>query len=229
VRCHPFKLVYFLYRIKAIPRLKLPSFSAKHMQPQVVEVKSAGKVANALNNEKCKRILDHLYTHKDATETELSKALNIPLSTVHYNMKVLVDAKLVNTDTYSYSTRGKEVTHYKANKQPIVIVQEESQLSLLRAIVPAALVAAGAAAIYQITQRASPQTFDTMAAPAMDESTRSLAFESGEAVMMKAAPAVNDVAQSAFDPVSAFVLGVVSVLILSYVVLLAMRWYEKRR
>jgi DNA-binding transcriptional ArsR family regulator len=201
------------------------------MPPQVVTVKNASKVASALSNDKCKRILDHLYRHKDATETELAKALSIPLSTVHYNMKVLVDAQLVNAGTYSYSSRGKEVTHYKANKNPIVIIQEESQLSMLRAVVPATLLAAGAAAIYQLTQRApvaQNDAFYAMSAPA-DETRMMIEAAPESAMMAKAVPSPELISgATASELASAFVLGVVSVLVLSYLVILAMRWWDRR-
>jgi predicted transcriptional regulator len=47
------------------------------------------KLAQVLSNESCRKILEFLTQNKSATETEISEKLNIPLSTVHYNLKHL--------------------------------------------------------------------------------------------------------------------------------------------
>ncbi len=107
------------------------------MPPTVVTVRNAGKVATALSNEKCQKILSYLMKHEDATETGLAKALAMPLSTVHYNMKILVESKLAIPDTYSYSSRGKEVLHYRVNKNPIVKLASQSNTNCWQ-LVPSA-------------------------------------------------------------------------------------------
>ncbi len=192
------------------------------MPPQVIHVKNASKVAAALANEKCQRILEHLNTHKDATESQLSKALSIPLSTVHYNMKVLVDAKLVLDNEYSYSEKGKEVTHYKLNKNPIVIIQEESQFDALKALVPAAIISAGVGIAYWFATKtaAMPQ-----AAPMMAKSmpVEEVAAD-GAMLMMQSAPAaLEPVAQPAMLPW--FLAGVAITLVLALLALfIQKRW-----
>ena len=202
------------------------------MPPTVVTVQNAGKVATALGNDKCQRILQYLAKHEDATETSLAKALEIPLSTIHYNMKLLVESKLAIPDAYTYSSRGKEIMHYRANKNPIIIVQAEDQLSLLRAMVPAILVTAGGAMIYQLAHRANLMA-EFAGAPALTDESARIAFDgASEAAMMKAAPmmaqapAVTQVATA--NPVPAFILGALSVLILTYLVLLFLRWRNNR-
>ncbi len=202
------------------------------MPPTVVTVQNAGKVATALSNDKCQRILQYLAKHEDATETGLAKALEIPLSTVHYNMKLLVESKLAIPDAYTYSSRGKEIMHYRANKNPIIIVQAEDQFSMLRAVVPAVLVTAGGAMIYQLAHRANLGIdFAGSAMPALaDEGARMMAADAAPelmkaAPMMAQAPAVAQVATS--NPVPAFILGALSVLIVTYLVILFMRWRSK--
>jgi DNA-binding transcriptional ArsR family regulator len=203
------------------------------MPPQVVTVRNAGKVAAALANEKCQRILDYLGRHEDATETQLSKALDIPLSTVHYNMKILSDAQLVLNNEYTYSPKGKEVTHYKVNKNPIVIVQEESSsLELLKAITPAAIIAGGIGIAYSLYQKmhfaaqtAAPE-FSTMMA---EDASAKMAGEAGATAAMRtieAAPAM--VVQSPPDMMPWFVAGVVTTLLLSFITLAGYNWWRKR-
>ena len=49
----------------------------------------AKKLAQVVTNDNCRRILDYL-ADREATETDLAKKLNLPISTVHYNLKQLV-------------------------------------------------------------------------------------------------------------------------------------------
>lgn len=207
------------------------------MPPQVVTVRNAGKVAAALQNEKCQRILEHLGKAKDATESEIAQALTIPLSTVHYNMKVLADAHLVLDDVYSYSTRGKQVTHYRMNKNPIVIIQEEAQLEGLKALVPAAVLAAGVGITYHTLTQTNFVDTIAMQAPTADatgimatgmvEETTLLAMDAAPVAAKMAAPAIEPVAQTAFLP--AFIMGVVTVLLLGFLATLALRWWNRRQ
>ncbi len=114
----------------------------------------AKKVANIVGNDSCKKILDFL-SEKEGTETEIAKALSIPLSTVHYNLKLLLDAKLIDADEYHYSEKGKEVFHYKlANKYIIITPKREIGLmQKLRGILPVGLIALGTAFVLEFTNR----------------------------------------------------------------------------
>lgn len=97
------------------------------------------KIAQAVNNETCRKILDYLTKHKDATETKISEDLKLPLPTVHYNIAQLIDVKLVNKDEFHYSEKGKEVNHYSlANKYIIIAPKNDSNfLEKLKGILPA--------------------------------------------------------------------------------------------
>ena len=85
------------------------------------------KIAQAVNNETCRKILDYLSKTDNATETKIANDLNIPLPTVHYNLSQLVDVKLVDIDEFHYSEKGKEVNHYSlANKYIIIAPKNET-------------------------------------------------------------------------------------------------------
>jgi len=109
------------------------------------------KIANVVSNESCKKILDYL-AKKESTESELAEKLQIPISTVHYNLQQLMETGLINTEEFHYSKKGKEVLHYKlANKY--IIISPKSTYGLkekLKGILPVALIAAGMAGIIQI-------------------------------------------------------------------------------
>lgn len=197
------------------------------MPPQVITVRNASKVASALANEKCQKILEYLGKHEDATETQLSKTLGIPLSTVHYNMKVLADAHLVLGDQYTYSSRGKEVTHYRVNKNPIVIIQEEQQLDLLKAIAPAALLAAGIGVAWSLLHGAQNALTAAPQAAGFLAEAGSEAAQDGAVIAMKAAPAAAPSASP--DLLPWFLAGVTITLALSFAVLAVYRWWNTRQ
>ena len=79
------------------------------------------KVADALSSPTAKAILNFLSERDSATETEISQFLKLPLSTVHYNLKNLIESGLVVAKEFHYSSRGKEVNHYSLAKKYIII------------------------------------------------------------------------------------------------------------
>jgi len=115
-------------------------------------------LTKVLSNDTCRKILDHLSKRDGATETEISKSLNLPLSTVHYNIQQLADSKLISRDDYHYSEKGKEVIHYKLANKFIIISQEEdsSILEKLKSFLPVMIiftVISGLAAAYELISR----------------------------------------------------------------------------
>jgi len=111
----------------------------------------AKKLAQVISNESCRKILDYL-AEKEATETELASKLEIPISTVHYNLQHLTDAGLVTVDEFHYSEKGREINHYKlANKY--VIIAPKSTFGIkekLKAILPAGLIIAATAGLMNL-------------------------------------------------------------------------------
>ncbi|MBN1386416.1 winged helix-turn-helix transcriptional regulator [Candidatus Woesearchaeota archaeon] len=97
----------------------------------------AKKLAQVLSNETSRQILD-LLAKGDKTESQIAKELDLPISTVHYNMKHLMQARLVKADEFHYSEKGKEVLHYSLTNQFVVIAptSEEGMLDRLKRILP---------------------------------------------------------------------------------------------
>jgi len=85
----------------------------------------AKKLAQVIANESCRKILDYL-TEKSATESQLASRLDIPLSTVHYNMQALVNAGLVQAEEFHYSPKGREVLHYQLANKYIIIAPKST-------------------------------------------------------------------------------------------------------
>lgn len=109
----------------------------------------AKKLAKVIGNDTSRKILDYLGEKEFATETNISKDLGVPISTVHYNIQALVEAKLIEAEEYHYSQKGKEIIHYKiANK--IIIIAPKSTWGLrdkLKKILPVALISTVGAGI----------------------------------------------------------------------------------
>jgi len=130
----------------------------------------AKKLAQVISNDTCRRILDEL-SHGDATETALSKQLKLPISTIHYNLQHLLDAKLVQIDEFHYSEKGKEVNHYKLSNKYVIIAPKEATETFrqkLKKLLPIVGITAGIALIIQAlnTLKITSSTFGTFATKA---------------------------------------------------------------
>ena len=112
------------------------------------------KISNVISNDSCRKILDYL-SNKEATESELSSKLNIPISTVHYNLQQLKETGLIDADEYHYSEKGKEVSHYRLANKYIIITPKKTQgiKEKLRSILPVVLIVSGAALILQLVSK----------------------------------------------------------------------------
>jgi len=147
----------------------------------------AKKLAEVISNNTCRQILDHL-SKGEAAESEIAKELNIAISTVHYNLKHLVEAKLVKADTYHYSPKGREVMHYKLANQYVIIAPEGTKQSIkdrLKSIIPAATMTVAIGTIAQLLYKAQ---FNI----GVQYATEKLAAEP----MMMAAPAADSVQEA---------------------------------
>ena len=98
--------------------------------------------------------MDYL-SGKEATETELSSNLGIPISTVHYNLQQLMETGLIDAEEYHYSKKGKEINHYRlANKYIIIAPKKTFGIKeKLKSILPVMLIVSGAALALQYSKR----------------------------------------------------------------------------
>jgi DNA-binding transcriptional ArsR family regulator len=110
------------------------------------------ELAQAISNESCRKILDYLAEREDATETDIASKLNIPISTVHYNIHQLQRGGLVNAEEFHYSQKGREVIHYKLANKYIIIAPKSTYgiKEKLKNIIPVALIIGAGAAIFKL-------------------------------------------------------------------------------
>ncbi len=144
-----------------------------------LEEDKAKKLAQVIANETCRKILEFL-TKKECTETELSKELKVPISTVHYNLKLLAESGLVVVNEYHYSEKGREVNHYSlANKYIIIAPKTAEKLpSGFKNLLPVTLIiAAGAAFLKVFVDNIQPYSLaQTSAMPLAKEMTESAMY-----------------------------------------------------
>ena len=115
-----------------------------------LEEEKAKQIANVISNSTSRKILDYLANKDEASESEVSKELNLPISTVHYNLQRLKKNNLVETKHFSYSDKGKKIEFYRVVKKFIVIAPKYTQTSLLKNILPLFLISAFIGGLIQL-------------------------------------------------------------------------------
>jgi predicted transcriptional regulator len=84
-------------------------------------------VANAVSSKSGKKILAYLEKHEKVTESQLSKGLSIPMSTVNYTIEQLSKANLIENSHYHFSTKGREVKHWRLANKLIIIAPKKTE------------------------------------------------------------------------------------------------------
>lgn len=106
-----------------------------------LEEPESKELAQVIASNTARKILD-LLSKEDLSETDISNKLNIPLTTVHYNIQQLLNAKLIETKEFKWSDKGKKVHYYKISNKLIIIAPKSQNnfLEKIRTIIPVALI-----------------------------------------------------------------------------------------
>ena len=101
-------------------------------------------VAEVLGSKTCKKIIDYLAEHSEASEKDLSDKLGIPLNTIEYNLKKLTHSRFVQKkNNFFWSKKGKKIAMYELSEKSIIISHKKSShLDRFKSILPAAIVTA---------------------------------------------------------------------------------------
>lgn len=79
------------------------------------------KVADVISNETSKKILN-LLAEKELSEKEIADSLKLPVNTIEYNLKKLIEVGLVDkTKDFFWSLKGKKIPKYTISKKDILI------------------------------------------------------------------------------------------------------------
>ena len=115
-----------------------------------LEDERSKNIAESISNKTARKVLDYLSTKEEAGTEEISKKLNLPISTIDYNLKNLKKAGLVETKHFEWSQKGKRIVLYSVAKKLIVIAPKLSNLKKeLKNIIPLVGIAAVISIIIQ--------------------------------------------------------------------------------
>jgi len=191
-----------------------------------LEEKGTKKIAEAINNDTGRKILDYL-AKKECTESELSEELHIPISTVHYNLKQLVDANLVIVDEFHYSKKGKEINHYKLANKYIIIAPKQTDskfMDALQKILPLTVITAIAGGVLLLS-RVGLSIFSSTRRSAMFIAPMSADAESSQVMLttasrsMDAAPKALEISRPFLqsEMITWFFVGALSIIIIYFI------------
>ncbi len=94
-----------------------------------------GQVAEALANKTCVKVLG-LIAEEELREVDIANRLGLPLNTVEYNLKKLINVGLVEkSSNFFWSVKGKKTPVYRVANKKIVI----SPRRAIKGVVPAVL------------------------------------------------------------------------------------------
>ena len=100
----------------------------------------ARAISEVLANKTCKKIIDYLAETKSASETDIAKAINLPLNTTEYNIKKMIEAGLIEkTKQFFWSAKGKKISMYQLSNKSIVISPKSLVTNKLISILPVVL------------------------------------------------------------------------------------------
>jgi len=107
-----------------------------------LEEEKSKQLASVLSNDTSRRILDYL-AEKNLSETDLANDLNMPISTVHYNVQNLLNNNLIEIKDFLYSEKGNKINIYGITKKMIIIVPKGIDLKNILPVFGLSLAAAG--------------------------------------------------------------------------------------
>jgi len=109
----------------------------------------SSKLSKVLGSKACEKIINYLAEEKEASEQDIAHALKMPINTVEYNLKSLLDAELIEkSKNFFWSQKGKKIVMYKVSNKSIIISPKSRITNKLKSILPAVLIAGiGAIAI----------------------------------------------------------------------------------
>jgi len=107
-------------------------------------------LAEVLGNKTCKKIVNYLVDVKEASEKDLSDALEIPINTVEYNLKKLLKSRLIQKrKNFFWSKKGKKIVMYELSNKSIIISPRKKISEKFKSIIPGfILTAVGTFAVY---------------------------------------------------------------------------------
>jgi DNA-binding transcriptional ArsR family regulator len=201
--------------------------------------KKTKKLAETITSDTSRKILNYLAEKEHDTEANISKELNIPISTVHYHLQKLTEASLIAVEEFHYSKKGREVNHYKlANKYIIIAPKKVSGLKqALKNVLPIGLIALGISAVIKFTTSSFGRvgTFaaeTAKSAPLLKEA----AYATADKAIMESAPVTAEIGTDCLPQISSsqpnialwFLVGSLFTIVLYLIIVILKEWWKNR-
>jgi len=136
------------------------------------------KLGHIISNPTCKKIIDIL-AEKKLSETDIANELKIPVNTVEYNLKKLLEAGIIEkAKDHFWSVKGKKIPIYQIANKLIVISPKKSFSSKLKNIFPVVIISGILTSIIAEYYRIKPAT----------QSIAERTFDSGNALVKSIGP-----------------------------------------
>lgn len=114
-----------------------------HFMLVSLEDSKSKSISEVLGSKTCKKIITYLSERKEASQKDLSDALSIPMNTLDYNVKKLLDSGfLQKRKNFFWSKKGKKIVMYELSNKSIVISPKKSSSQKFKSILPAFILAA---------------------------------------------------------------------------------------
>lgn len=131
-------------------------------------------ISEVLGSKTCKKIIGYLSERKEASQKDLSNALTIPMNTLDYNIKKLLDSGFIQKrKNFFWSKKGKKIVMYELSNKSIVISPKKSSSQKFKSILPAfILTAVGTFAVwtYEKISYAEQYARENIVTPTIDSS-----------------------------------------------------------
>lgn len=118
------------------------------------------KLTQVISNETAMKILE-LLAESPLSTSQISELMNLPITTVQYNVDNLMNVGLIRIDKVKYSEKGREVKIYAPKKKLIVLVPERTDsadvLGVLKKYVALVFFAIVSAGIIELLTQGSRQ------------------------------------------------------------------------
>ena len=186
-------------------------------------------LSEVFGNKTCKRIIDYLAENEEASQKDLSDALDMPINTVEYNIKKLIESGLIQKrKNFFWSKKGKKIVMYELSNKSIVISPRKSAAEKFKSLIPAfmlTLVGTFAIWVYEKLHFASSDLSNSVSDSVMQKgvevavSAPSLAYDSANQVARTTVNHASDVFSTHPSPLwMAFLGGALLVLLIVSIV-----------
>lgn len=109
-------------------------------QVNIIELNNASSLGKIISSKTAQEIISFIGDNEGCTASQIKTALDIPASSVHYNLKALIQSNIVDDSNFTYSSKGKQVIHHSLTNKILIVVPKTQNISAqLKQFIPGLL------------------------------------------------------------------------------------------